>query len=289
MVANTTNEFGDWSRGTLLYSGDTVTIHRTEPAGAVIKWLKRAVANHEEIRRRFEREIQVLSEVHHKNLVRVLHHGLLEDRPYAVLADRGIPCHYLGRLPVTDALHLVGESSRCLHYLHGKGYLLRNLRPSNMLVDELGNVCLIDLRCICKLDQQDDHLPKFYDYLAPEQARREQLTPAVDQFALGLMLLKFLTGAAAYPRDRTLETLKFAGVGISPAEIKARMAAVDDPHRVLTEILLKSLGRDPEQRFENCIAFTRAVTRAISTRATTYSPANLRQLVAEASQKVNLG
>ncbi|MCA9519881.1 MAG: protein kinase [Myxococcales bacterium] len=264
MDRETKRRFGQWDAGALLFSGESCAVYQAEPRGAVIKWLKPRAANDPRHHDQFATEIDALTHLEHPNVVKLLHHGEVDNRPYLVLAERGLPLAYLGRLTLRDALYVASEVGRALQAVHKLDRVFRNLAPANVLINDAGEVTLIDFAYCCAPNTSEPGAPAHHNYLSPEQARGELLSPQSDQYGLGLILLELTTGAAAYPAERSAEQLRFIASGLSAGEVRARMAAVGNVQERLTNLVLRALERNPHERFAQMIELIREINRALN-------------------------
>ena len=108
------------------------------------------------------------------------------------------------RLPAADLAHLGRHLCSALHYLHGAGYLHLDVRPANVVADA-GIATLIDL----SIARPPGEVRRGYgtrEYLAPEQARGSEVTPATDVWGLGATLYSAATGAAPFAPDGDADT-----------------------------------------------------------------------------------
>ena len=159
-------------------------------------------------RDRFETEAQTLARLAHPGLVTVLDAGITDDQPWLVMelidgATLADCCSGVALDPQRVAA-LGAQLADALSYVHASGFIHRDVKPGNVLLTGDGRVLLADFG-IARLV---DGAPTVTDtgftvgtaaYLAPEQVRGEPVTPAVDVYSLGLVLLEALTGERAYP------------------------------------------------------------------------------------------
>jgi hypothetical protein len=158
------------------------------------------------------REAQTLASLDHPGLPRVYDVDFWDDRPFLVLEllegrtlDQIAHDH-----PLTPrrAARIVAQVGRTLAYLHKEGVVHRDVKPSNIFIDDDGKPRLIDLGLALVRDsQRNDHCeegqgvgtPRF---LPPEQARgdAQAIGPRSDVFALGAVLFWLLTGRGPYER-----------------------------------------------------------------------------------------
>ncbi|SDF74138.1 Serine/threonine protein kinase [Lentzea fradiae] len=156
--------------------------------------------------RRFDNEIRTLASLSHPRLVQVHDAGISGDMQFVVLQlvdgctlrDRIAE----GPLGVEDVQRIGAELADALAYVHAMGVVHRDVKPSNVLMDHDDNTHLADFGLARVVDTtrltRPDQVVGTAAYLAPEQVRGEDLTGAVDVYALGLVLLECLTGQREY-------------------------------------------------------------------------------------------
>lgn len=149
----------------------------------------------------FRREERVLKKLRHPNVVRYYGSGEADRRPFILLEYFAGPTLYemleslpKRRLHVPDAVRAAMHVGAAVHYLHRQGYLYRDIKPGNVLLRE-GIPILVDFDVVRKIDDRRpaDRLGTA-PYMAPEQVRREPLSPAADVYGLGALLYELLTG-----------------------------------------------------------------------------------------------
>jgi len=162
-----------------------------------------------EIVRRFLQERQILADLTHPNIARLLDGGTTEDgRPYVVMEYiQGVPItNYCNdrRLALADRLRLFRAVCAAVSYAHRKMVVHRDLKPSNILVTDEGVVKLLDFG-IAKLIASEARAVTIPitrtglhlmtpEYASPEQAREEESAPPSDIYSLGVVLYELLTG-----------------------------------------------------------------------------------------------
>jgi serine/threonine protein kinase len=152
-------------------------------------------------------ELAALVRLHHPGLVRLHDTGIHDDCVFLVmqLID-GEPLSQRiarGPLPVGTVVELGWQLASTLAYVHAHGVIHRDVKPGNVLVDATDRSFLTDFgvsRLVdatrCTVSGMALGTPAF---LAPEQVRGQRLGPAIDIYALGLVLLEALTGTKEYP------------------------------------------------------------------------------------------
>lgn len=169
-----------------------------------VKVFRAAEAAHRE---RFDAEVRLLAGLNHPGLVAVYdagEHGgdgfmvleLVEGPSLrSTLAERA-------PLPEAEVARLGATVAEALAHVHARGIVHRDLTPANVLCGPDGTPRLTDFGIARLLDTTRvtaEHLTVgTVGYMAPEQVEGEDVTPAADVYALGLVLLEALTGAPAF-------------------------------------------------------------------------------------------
>lgn len=163
---------------------------------------------------------------------------LLEGRP---LAERIAE----GPLPWQEAVAITAGLAQVLAAAHDKGIVHRDVTPENVLLAADGPK-LLDFGIAAFIGETDDQLVADFGtppYVAPERLKGTTADPAVDVYALGVLLFEMLTGTLPYP-ERTWEAIEAARRdGPPPAP-----EGVPDLPREVAELCRSCLSADPEAR-----------------------------------------
>jgi len=216
---------------------------------------------------RFRREALSAARLVHPNVVQVFDFGLDEDsgRHYIVMeVIRGQSGAEIlrerGRLGVTEALDLVGQSCRGLDYAHRNGVVHRDVKPGNLLRARDGVVKLADFG-IAKAVGDKSAITQVgsvlgtASYLAPEQARGEDAGPAADLYALGVVTYQLLSGRLPYDAD-SLTELALKQQQEAPAFLHELDPAIPE---ALGHVVDRALSLDPRERHPDAEAMRRAL------------------------------
>lgn len=215
---------------------------------------------------RFRAERQILSNLSHPNIARLLDGGSTGDgQPYLVMeAVEGRPitewCDRR-RLNVSERLELFRDVLGAVQYAHANLVVHRDLKPSNIFVTEEGRVKLLDFG-IAQLLGGDGHegddghgneerarLLLTPEYASPEQVTGRPITTASDVYQLGLLLYRLLSGTRPYTvtgksRDALFDAVLRAEV-VPPSRAAAEVdAAVAEARRTRPERLARGLSGD---------------------------------------------
>jgi eukaryotic-like serine/threonine-protein kinase len=156
--------------------------------------------------RRFDNEVRVLAGLSHPGLVPVYDAGTSGSRPFVVLrlVDGSTLRHRMaeGPLPVDEVRSLGAAVAEALAHVHDRGVVHRDVKPSNILLDDGGAPHLADFGLAHTVGStrltRTGLIVGTAAYLAPEQVRGAEVTSAADVYALGLVLLECLTGRCEY-------------------------------------------------------------------------------------------
>ncbi|MGH2998007.1 MAG: serine/threonine-protein kinase, partial [Gaiellaceae bacterium] len=168
-----------------------------------LKRLAENLARDEDLRARFMREGRLAARLSHPNIVRVFDVGEAEGRPYIAmeLVDGETLADLIARrgtLTELEATGLGAQAARALAAAHAAGLVHRDVKPHNLLLRRDGELKLGDFGIAVGLEGTRFTVAGTVlgtaAYLAPEQARGEQVTSAADVYALGLVLVELLTG-----------------------------------------------------------------------------------------------
>ena len=239
----------------------------TEPVA--LKVMRSRLLGEEEPRRRFLREARAAGEVRHKHLVPVLDAGEAGDRRYLVMPY--VPGRNLdnrladGPLPVSELVQILAEVASGLDALHRAGLVHRDVKASNVLLDERGSAALTDFG----LAKRDDwsRLTKMgqvmgtVDYIAPELLRGENATPASDVYALGCVTYEMVAGRPPFQGGMfEVGMAHLEGQAANPAAGRA------DAARGLGRAVLLALDKDARRRPPTATAYANLVGAAASGR-----------------------
>jgi WD40 repeat protein/tRNA A-37 threonylcarbamoyl transferase component Bud32 len=187
-----------------------------------------------------------------------------------------------GRLRTADGLRdgvrVLARVARAVHYAHQRGFLHRDLKPGNVLIDAEGTPYVTDFGLAKRLAtlRADGEASLTLDggvvgtlgYMAPEQARGEKgLTTAADVYSLGAILFYLATGRPLRPPTALAELL--AGRLGSPPRPRAVNPRLD---RDLEAICLKCLEVEPGRRYGSAEALAEELERWLDGRAVLTRP-----------------
>jgi serine/threonine protein kinase len=234
----------------------------------VLKKLRPELTSDREYVQRFIDEARVVVQLNHANVAQVFDVGRVGPEYYLAMEyvsgrdlrtmqdrarDMDIP------LPIGTILHLVCEVLEALDYAHRRKHPLsgedlhlvhRDVSPQNVLISFEGEVKLIDFGLAQSRMKKEATSPNIVmgkmAYMAPEQARGDNIDRRADLFAAGVMLYEFIVGERFYEGMSAHEIWQVVGRG----GFRPRMwESIDDD---LREVLDKALAPNRDDRYTTC-------------------------------------
>ena len=226
-----------------------------------LKILPPQVASGPGFAERFSREARALARLSHPNIVAVHEFGQVNGLPFFVMEFvDGLTLRQLersGKLSPREALQIVPQICEALQFAHDESIVHRDIKPENILLDKKGRVKIADFG-IAKIMGSGSE-PALTEtrsaigtpqYMAPEQVEKpETVDHRADIFSLGVVFYEMLTGE--------LPLGKFAP--------PSRKVNVDVR---LDDVVLRSLEKEPERRYQ----YASQVKTAVDTIASTAPP-----------------
>ena len=240
-----------------------------------LKRLAENLSRDEELRRRFLREARLAARLSHPNVVRVFDVGEDDGRPFIAMeyVEGETLADLLARrgpLPVAEAATLGVQICAGLAAAHAAGLVHRDVKPQNLLLGTDGVLKLGDFGIAVGYEGTRLTLAGTVlgtvGYLAPEQARGEEVTAAADIYAVGAVLYELLTGEPALTAGSLAE---LGSDGFHPPDLAAR---VPNAPPELVAAVTACLSVRPEDRPSSAAALARRLAPVASEAATLALP-----------------
>ena len=244
-----------------------------------LKRLAENLSRDEELRARFLREGRLAARLAHPNVVRIFDVGQDDERPFIAMeyVDGETLAELVGRtgpLPAREVVELGVQICRALAAAHEAGLVHRDVKPQNLLLGKNRLLKLGDFGIAFGLGgtrlTMAGTVLGTAAYLAPEQARGEEVTAAADIYGIGAVLYELLTGRP--PRtpasfvDLTDPTTIAPPVGAPPA---------------LARIVMRCLAADPAARPASAAALAHELAATLPEAGTLALPGHPSQLATE--------
>jgi serine/threonine protein kinase len=250
-----------------------------------IKLVRRGLDT-EDILRRFRNERQILAQLDHPNIARLIDGGTTEDGlPYFVMEYvNGEPITAYcdaNALPTTERLKLFRKVCAAVTYAHQNLVIHRDLKPSNILVTQEGEPKLLDFGIAKLLSTGDELFTQTIlalrvmtpEYASPEQVKGDKVMTTSDVYSLGVLLYELLTGQRPYRlKTRTPEEIARAITEQEPERPSTVYAEhpnsrTQNPKSLrgdLDNIVLMAMRKEPARRYASVGQFSEDIRRHLT-------------------------
>ena len=223
-------------------------------------------------RQRFHRERQILAQLDHPNITRLLDGGTTADgRPYIVMEFvRGAPITRFAqtqKLDACDRLRLFVDVCRAVQFAHRNLIVHRDLKPGNILVNEESVPKLVDFgisKLIAPGGSEVDPMtitvaaPMTVRYSSPEQVSGEPISTASDVYSLGVLLYELLTDQPPYDSGASIQEALVAIRELIPQPPSSIRPELD---REMDAIVLHAMEKQPNRRYATAEAMASDIER----------------------------
>ncbi len=276
MAESMDRTIGRYEIGELLGEGAMARVYRAfDPhinRSVAMKVLKDDFCEDEEYVVRFLREAKAAGALQHPNIVTVFDVGKLDNAPYTMLEllegqDLGAVMKESGAMPLEKVLIIGIQLCKALDYAHAAGVVHRDIKPDNIIVAPDGISIKVADFGVARVSETDEAQKTQLGsvlgtprYMAPEQARGEEIDGRADLFAVGLILYEALTGRKAFSAS-SLATLMTKIIDDQPTPIKE---LVPDAPAGTRQIIQKLIRKNPDKRYQSGDEVARALTKELS-------------------------
>jgi serine/threonine-protein kinase len=211
---------------------------------------------------RFLNEIKVLASLHHLNIAS-LHTALRVDNQLLMIMElvEGATLEerlHSGPVALTAAVSYMTQVLSALSYAHARGVVHRDIKPANIVVTYRGDVKLLDFGIARQGDRKVTRtgmvLGSLY-YMSPEQISGGHADARSDLYSVGVTLYRTITGRRPIDGESDFDVMQ-AQVNQEPVPPRALHPAIP---RELSDIVMRSLSKLPEERFQSADDFRLAL------------------------------
>lgn len=217
---------------------------------------------------RFRREARAAASLMHPNAVTI--YDFIEEHNEYFLVMEYVDgpnlkqlLHQRGRLPPEEAITYASQICGVLQKAHNRGFIHRDIKPQNILIAQDGQAKLTDFGIVRVREgaglTNTGIVLGTADYLAPEQARGEELTPASDLYSLGVVLYEMLCGHPPFSGP-TAVAVAMQHARTPPPPLAS---LVPDLPPTVEQVVAIALEKAPERRFHSALAMRHALESSL--------------------------
>ena len=252
-------------------------VRKLDQFPVAVKVMLAKAAVHDKSRQRFLREIDIIRELNHDNIVALISSGAVQNAFYFVteycnggsLSD--LACRQGGRVPLQSLVPIVLQSLKGLAYAHQHGFVHRDIKPANILLHQHQRgweAKLSDFGLAKQFEQAGfsgmtltGATGGTYDYMPREQLTDfKKILPVSDVWSMAATFYRALTGTSPRPCLGSRDPMEVV-LRDKHLPVRQRDPSLSPP---LAQVIDKSLAIDAVDRYQNAGEMYRALNEALS-------------------------
>jgi serine/threonine protein kinase len=203
----------------------------------------------------FEREAKALANLTHTNIVKVLNYGVQDGQPFLVMEY--VPGGTLKeamtqKLPWQTAAAILAPIARALDYVHRQQIVHRDVKPSNILLQEDFRPMLSDFGILKLLESKEEKVDSAIgagigtpEYMPPEQGMGKEVDFRADIYSLGLVFYEMITGQKPYTADSPMAIV----IKHVTDELPLPTRIDKNIPKYVERVILRAVQKNPKKRY----------------------------------------
>ena len=265
------SSFGQFRIEGVLGKGGMSTVYRARETTldrvVALKVLPPEFLHDETFARRFQQEARVVAALEHPHIVPLYANGIEDGIPWMsmrLLAGGDLRTLVdSGRQDVKRTVEILQAVASALDYAHARGVVHRDVKPSNILLDRVGHVCVSDFGLAHLFEKslvqtRTGFIAGTPHYMAPEQGLGTGVDHRADIYSLGVVAYEMLTGRPPYDAASPVAVLMKHATEPFP------VPADEVVPKGLVPVLRKALAKEPKERWSTATEFASALERGIA-------------------------
>ncbi|MEN8720517.1 MAG: serine/threonine-protein kinase, partial [Oceanococcaceae bacterium] len=216
-----------------------------------MKVLPREYSRNQDFIMRFEREVKASAALSHPNIVTVFEFGSEDDLNYytmRLLNGGDLRDRITKGMTLIEVLMTMRGVLQAFQHAHARGFVHRDVKPENIMFDEMGTPTLTDFGIAKVLDSQTQMTQTGMAvgtprYISPEQATGKPVDGRSDLYSLGCILFEMLTGSSPYKAETPIATIF--------QHVNEPIPRLDDEFGAFQPLLDRLMAKSPETRMQN--------------------------------------
>ncbi len=273
MATGELKRIGQYEVREVIGRGGMATVYRAYQPNlnreVAIKVVLEQYADNPNFMERFRIEARSIAGLDHPNILAIYDFGQENNVPYIVtqlvpggtLRDRlGLP------LDLRLSAKIITQLANALEYAHERGFVHRDVKPANVLMDKRDRAILSDFGIAKLMQENTAHLTATGtgigtpEYMSPEQGMGDPVDGRSDQYSLGVVLYEMLTGVKPFRADTPIATV----MGHVSRPLPDPLMYNNQLTPQIVAVLTTALAKSPQDRFANMIEFGEAFEDSVN-------------------------
>ncbi len=237
--------------------GKVYKVHDTKIKEKIaLKLIKPEIAKDKKTIERFSNELRLTRKIRHKNVCQMFDLGEVQGTQFITMEyvpgeDLSSSIRRFGQLPVGKSISIANQICEGLAEAHRLGVVHRDLKSNNIMIDQEGNVRIMDFGIARSLEAKSitdaGVMIGTPEYMSPEQVEGKETDQRSDIYSLGIILYEMVTGRVPFQGD-TPFTIGMKHKSEMPENPKELNTQIPDD---LNNVILKCLDKDKEKRYQS--------------------------------------